>query len=82
MKKILPVLIVLLIVVSCLTAVTVAAADPGTEGKGKYGYGAKLLDGGLALIEDFRPGHKAGVEGERLLPDELPEELGIIQLTR
>ena len=76
MKKILPVLIVLLLIVFCLTAVTVVAADPG--GKGKHGVYA---DGELDPMEDFRGG-KAQVEGEKVLFDGSLEDLGIIQLTR
>ena len=78
MKKILAVLMVLFLVASCVMAGVVAAENP--EGKGKHGHGPRSLEDGLTEIEDFR-GKGAQAEGIRLLPDQSPEELGIIQLT-
>ncbi|MFC2060549.1 TolB family protein [Chloroflexota bacterium] len=83
MNRILTALIVSLLVSTVLISGTVVA-DEGPGAKDKPGRGGNGKTEGLSEMEDFRTGQKGKMEGEvgvKQLPDQLPEELGIIQLT-
>ena len=75
MKKVLAVLIVVSVVVTCLMALPLAADGP--DGKDKSGRGGGPLGDELNPMEDFRKGEGIVVAGIAAVP----EELGITQLT-